>query len=263
MSVAADSRAFVALVSAVARKQYILLKRYPINTVGALLGIYAFFVFIFFGGRTVAGPGFDDSLDSLIVGYFLVTMAFSAYQDLAGAVMREAQWGTLEQLYMAPLGFGRVMAAKTIVNVAFSLLWGGAILALMLVTTGSSISVDVLTVVPLGAFALASVVGVGFAMAGLALLYKRVNSIFGLLQFGFVGLAAAPVEQLPLLKLLPLAQGSYMLQRAMTGGVRLWEFPLSDLAVLVAVGIGYTLVGYLVFDALTTRARKKGVLGHY
>ncbi|WP_416839178.1 ABC transporter permease [Haloferax sp. DFSO52] len=263
MSTTPAPREMLVLLGAVARKQYILLRRYPVNTVGGLLAIYVFFALIFFGGRAVAGAAFDNSLDSLIVGYFLVTMAFSAYQDLAGNVMTEAQWGTLEQLYMAPVGFGRVMAAKTVVNVAFSFLWGGATLLLMLVTTGRTLSIDLLTVVPLGIFALASVVGVGFVMAGLALLYKRVNSIFGLLQFGFIGLAAAPVAAAPVLKLLPLAQGSYMLQRAMTGGVRLWEFPLTELGILVGVGTAYVVVGYLVFRFLTRRARQRGVLGHY
>jgi ABC-2 type transport system permease protein len=54
-----------------------------------------------------------------------------------------------------------------------------------------------------------------------------------------------------------------MLQRAMVGGVRLWEFPLTDLVLLVGVAVGYLLAGYLVFQYATRRARKLGVLGDY
>ena len=63
--------------------------------------------------------------------------------------------------------------------------------------------------------------------------------------------------------MLPLAHGSAMLQRAMVDGVRLWEFPLADLALLVAVAVGYLFGGYLVFQFATARARRLGVLGDY
>jgi ABC-2 type transport system permease protein len=54
-----------------------------------------------------------------------------------------------------------------------------------------------------------------------------------------------------------------MLQRVMVDGVRLWEFPLADLALLVAVAVGYLVGGYLVFQLATGRARRLGVLGDY
>jgi ABC-2 type transport system permease protein len=49
----------------------------------------------------------------------------------------------------------------------------------------------------------------------------------------------------------------------MVDGVRLWQFDPLDLALLVAVAVGYLLGGYLVFEAATRRARKLGVLGDY
>jgi ABC-2 type transport system permease protein len=49
----------------------------------------------------------------------------------------------------------------------------------------------------------------------------------------------------------------------MVDGTRLWEFPLGDLAVLCAVAVGYLLVGYVVFQRATRRARRLGVLGDY
>jgi ABC-2 type transport system permease protein len=94
-------------------------------------------------------------------------------------------------------------------------------------------------------------------------LYKRIGNWLNLLQFGFVGLISAPVFDLPWTRVLPLAHGSAMLQRAMVDGIRLWEFPLGDLALLVAVAGGYLAGGYLVFQLATRRARRLGVLGDY
>jgi ABC-2 type transport system permease protein len=94
-------------------------------------------------------------------------------------------------------------------------------------------------------------------------LYKRIGNWLNLLQFGFVALISAPVLDAPWTRFLPLAHGSAMLQRAMVDGVRLWEFGLGDLALLVAVAAGYLLGGYAVFGYATRRARRLGVLGDY
>lgn len=254
------------LARAVVEKQVILLKRYWFNTAMMLVGFYLFFAIIFFGGRAAAGEGanIDGTLDGLVVGFFLLTAATAAYFDVAGNVMREAQWGTLEQLFMSPFGIGRVMAIKSAFNVAFSTAIGLALLAIMLATTDRSLSVDVFTVVPIVVLTILSAVGLGFVFAGLSLLYKRIENVQQLLQFGFIALIAAPAQSdSAVLLVLPLSHGSGLLNLAMTEGVRLWEIPLANLAALAANGLAYLLAGYLVFHLLVRRARKLGVMGHY
>lgn len=251
------------LVRAIARKRVLLLVRYPVNTLSQFGVMYLVFLIIFFGGRAIAGAALANSIEGIIVGYMLWSVAITAYSGLAWNVTRESQWGTLEQLFMSPFGFGRVMAIKTAVNVAEAFLWGVVILALMLVTTGQSLVIEPVTVLVLGALAVAPAVGVGFAMGALALLYKRVENAFNIVQFVLIGLIAAPVAEYPLLKWLPLAQGSHLLGRAMTDGVRLWAFPATELAILVATAVGYLGVGYLLLHRAQRRARRKGVMGHY
>ncbi|MFC4246642.1 ABC transporter permease [Natribaculum luteum] len=252
------------LVRAVVEKQLILLRRYWINTITLLVTMYVFFAMIFYGGQAVAGPAIEESLDGIVVGFFLFTATTSAYFGVAGNVMREAQWGTLEQLFMSPFGIGRVMAVKSVYNVAFSVIVGLALLGCMLVTTGRTLRLDVLTVVPLSVLAILPVVGIGFVFAGLSLLYKRIENVTQLVQFAFVALiAVSPTDGREYLLALPLSQGSDMLREAMTDGTRLWEFPLADVTILVVVGLAYLSVGYAAFHWLVYRARKLGVLGHY
>lgn len=251
------------LVRTITAKSFILLRRYAFNTLSQLAGLYVMFVVLFFGGRALGGAAFDDSLEGLIVGFFLFTMAIVAFSGLSWDLMREAQWGTLEQLFMSPFGFEWVMVVKSSVNVLLSFLWGAVMLGLMLLTTGRSLHVDVLTVVPVGLLTLAPAVGVGFAFGGLALVYKRIESVFQLLQFGFIGLIAAPVGAYPLLKALPLSLGSFLLARAMGDGVRLWEMAPADLALLSLTAVGYFALGLAVFRFASRKARRDGVLGHY
>lgn len=254
---------WVRLFQAVLHKRAILLVRYPIDTIGSFAGVYLFFVLIFYGGKAVAGPQLDDSLGGLIVGYFLATMGITAYQELANTISDEAQWGTLEQLYMSPLGFGAVMLAESVVHILVSFFWGAVILVLMLLTTGRMLAFDLLTVLPLVTLATLSALGFGFVFAGAAVLYKRISNVFSAMTFVLLAFTAAPVGQYPLLKLLPLAQGSYLLRQAMEEGVHIWEFPPAELAILAGVAFGYLAVGYAIFVLGTRRARRKGVMGHY
>ncbi|MFC3956916.1 ABC transporter permease [Halovivax cerinus] len=252
------------LLAAVVEKQVALLTRYWINTVTMLVTTYVFFALIFYGGQAVAGPAIEDSLDGIVVGFFLFTATLAAFFGTAQNVQREAQWGTLEQLFMSPHGIGRVMAVKSVWNVGFSIVVALALLVVMLVTTGRDLTVDVVTVSVVTTLAVSSVLGIGFVFAGLSLLYKRIENVQQLMQFAFIGLIAAPVADLPwVVGLLPLSTGSGMLQTAMGDGRTLLAFSTGDLAMLVGTGIAYPLLGYLVFRLCVRRARRLGVMGHY
>lgn len=257
------------LLWAVFYKHVLLLVRYPVNTLAQLGSIYLFFAVIFYGGQAAVksiggGSGaLSSTFDGVIVGWFLWTMTLQAYFNLATNVTQESQWGTLEQLYMSTYGFGAVMGSTVLAYLFQSLISGALILAVMLVTTGRTLAVDLLTVVPLSLLALLSVVGIGFAFAGLALLYKRIENVSQLMQFVLIGLIAAPAANFWPLRLLPLVQGSSMLQRAMQNGVRLWEFSATDLGLVAGTGLAYTVAGYLVFRRCTRIARKRGIMGHY
>jgi ABC-2 type transport system permease protein len=251
------------LARAVAYKSLILRVRYAFNTVTNLFTIYVFFALLFFGGRAVAPQAITDSLTGIIVGFFLLLMATVAYSDLSWELIREAQWGTLEQLYMSPLGFRRVVFLKTAVNVLVAFAFGVILLGAMLLTTGTTLALDPLTVIPLGLLTLGPAVGVGYLLGGLALLFKRVENVFQIVQFSFVGLVAAPVDAYPLLKALPLALGADLLRTAMGEGVRLWALPAADLGLLVVKAVCYVAIGHVVFGWLARRARAGGKLGKY
>lgn len=253
----------LALFSVVFRKQIILLVRYPVNTGTQFLTMVILFGLILFGGQAVVGPALTESLDGIIVGFFIWTLAIIAFAQLAWNVTREAQWGTLERLFISPHGFGTVMLTKMVVNVLLSFIWGFSILLIMMALSGHWLTVDPLTVIPLGLLTLGSIGGVGFLFAGLALLYKRIENVFQLVQWAFIVLIAAPVGSYGWLKLLPVSHGSYLLRRAMEDGVRLWEFAPGDLGLLVLTSLAYFLAGFYCLHRAQLRARRKGLMGQY
>ncbi|SEV96794.1 ABC transporter [Halobacterium jilantaiense] len=251
------------LFRVIAGKSVALSRRYFVNTLMGFVTLYVFFALVFFGGQFVAADLISRSVGPLVVGYFLFTMAVSAYADLTHDLTDEAQWGTLEQLSMSPFGFTEVVAVKTAVNLLGTFATGIALLVLMMLTTGTRLSVAPLSLVVLGLLTLLPVVGLGFAFGGMALVYKQIEKVFPLVQLSFAGLIALPVEEHALLKLLPMSLGSHTVQRVLTDGLRLWELPAFDLVLLVGQSGVYLAIGLLVFRAGTAKARERGVLGHY
>ena len=258
-----SSPSLLALFRVVAHKKLVLLVRYPVNTATRFATLVILFGLILFGGEAVAGAAITDSLEGIIVGFFIWTMAIVAYQGLAWNITREAQWGTLERLFISPHGIGTVMLVKLVVNVLFSFLWAFATLLAMMALAREWLVVDPATVLPLLVLTVASISGLGLVFAGLALLYKRIENIFQLLQFAFVGLIAAPVGEVPALAVLPVSHGSYLLREAMRDGTRLWEFAPGELGLLIATSAGYFLAGFAAFQIAQRRAREQGLLGQY
>ena len=251
------------LARAVLYREFLIFVRYPANAIGGIVVSLFFFGLLFYGGRLLDGQALTDSLEGIIVGYFLWTLSVGAYSSVSNDIGSEVQWGTLERHITTPFGFAPVALLKGVAKVVRTFLTSAVVLAVMLLLTGTWLSIDPLAVVVIAGLAITSVLGLGFAAGGVTVLYKRIGNWLNLLQFGFIVLISAPVFELPWTRVLPLAHGSALLQRAMVDGTRLWEFGPLELGLLVAVAAGYLAGGYLVFYYATRRARRLGVLGDY
>ena len=251
------------LAKAVLYREFLIFVRYPANAIGGIVVALFFFGVLFYGGRLLTGRALTDSIEGIIVGYFLWTLSVGAYSSVSNDLGSEVQWGTLERHITTPFGFPPVALLKGVAKIVRTFLTSVVILAAMLLLTGTQLSLSPFTVVVIAGLSITSVLGLGFAAGGITVLYKRIGNWLNLLQFGFVVLISAPVFDAPWTRVLPLAHGSALLQRAMVDGIRLWEFGLLELGLLVGVAGGYLAGGYLVFQLATRRARRLGVLGDY
>lgn len=257
--------ATLALTAAMFKRYAIELKRYYFNTLSMMVSFYLIFVLVFYGARTFAGgqAGFGDTLAGIVVGFMVFYIVIYAYGELSWVLMAEASQGTLEQLSMSPLGLGRVLVVRILAALVYRVGIMLAFLLLMMATTGQWLRLDLVTLLPLLVFTIASAQGLGFVMGGFALVFKQVQATLGILQFAFVGLLAAPIDRLPWLKYLPLSWGNDLVRRAMIDGVSIFAMPAADLLFLVANGAAYFGLGFLGFKFFERRARERGLLGHY
>ena len=242
-------------------KEFIILRRYWFNTVGGIGANYVLFLLVFLGGRTVTPTLVTENLTGIIVGFFIWTMSWNSFQTSAQTLSREARWGTLEQTYMSPFRLFTVISTRIVVQLSYTLVVGHIMLLFMMITTGKWVWIDPLSVVPLAVVTMLSATGLGYAFGGLALVYKRISSIFTIVQVLLLGAISAPATLFT--NLLPLAWGTDLIVVVISQGTSLWQLPLTDLGGVTAVTIGYLLVGYGVFGYAMTVTKRRGIMGHY
>ncbi|MBS3788327.1 ABC transporter permease [Candidatus Bipolaricaulota bacterium] len=252
------------LLWGILKKNVIERKRYFFNSISGLLTIYLIFVLIFFGMKSfVSGPQFGNTADGLVVGFFLWNFIVQVYSELSNALIREARWGTLEQLYMSPVGFGWISFSQVLSSLAIFFLANVGFLYLIMLTTGRFLSLRIASTFPLLIITLLGVAGIGYFLGGLTLVFKRVESLLQIVQFLFVALVMVPVESLPLLKHFPVSFGASLIRRVMIDGTPITGLPPSDLGFLLLNSTVYFLLGYGAFKYFERVAKRKGLLGHY
>ncbi len=246
---------------AVLKKYYIELKRYAFNTVMMMGGIYILFALVFFGMQSFNAT--TETLESTIVGFALWIFAILGFSELSWSILEEARNGTLEQLYISPVSFGRISGYRVLASFIVNLVLMSAFLMAMMVGTGHYLNLDpgVLILVFL---TLLSVYGIGYIMGGLALIFKKVQATLSIFQFLFIVLLMIPAAlDIKVVYMLPVSWGSILINRVMVSGTPFLELPLNSLLILILNSLAYFFMGYLVFGYLEKIAKQKGLLGHY
>jgi ABC-type Fe3+/spermidine/putrescine transport system ATPase subunit len=155
----------------------------------------------------------------------------------------EATRGTLEQLYMSPLGAWRILLARMIGTVLVNLLIIVLMVTLAMLTARQWLNLDLVTLLPVLLLTITGMLGVGFMVVGLALVYKQVESLLQIVQFVFLALVAVPLSAAPWLEFAPVVKGADMVRAVMVEGVSLGGFGLFDWFSLTGSAVVYFALG--------------------
>lgn len=255
----------ILLCKASFKKEIIFFKRYLFNSLGRFLTLYLYFLLMFAGykGLTGSSAKYGGVLEGLVVGYTLWILTTSVYEEVAYTILTEAREGTLEQLYMSIHGFGWVMGMKMLAKIIIEIFFVSVVLFVLMLTTNKYLNLDVISLAIIIFFTLLSVLGIGFIFGGLALIFKQISSYLQIVTFGFIGLIAAPVSQIPNIEYLPTTWGSSLIYDVMVSGKSIMEFTFNEVGLLAAVGFVYLFLGYGIYKLCERIAMNKGLLGHY
>lgn len=216
-----------------------------------------------------ASPSYGaDGYLSTLIGYTTWKICAGILAEIARIASDEARTGTLEQLFVSSISPDRIFLSRSLgillnhgirgTIMAFIL---SAILGLLQPVSLLSLGIFVLT--------LAGACGMGFALTGFALVYKRIGGglhlLWQMLVF-FTG-ALAPITN-PVLgtfsKLLPLTWGIHALRQVFLDGataIDLWQSGI--LIGLLVNTVFYVTTGAMLFTRGQSQARELGVLAHY
>ena len=219
---------------------------------------------------SVAGGYGVERRQASLIGFLMWDWSMTLLAATVGFISAEAREGTLESLVLSPVPpimlFGSRTLAAMLVQGSQTLVLGGILVLLMqipLIVSAPALLIMLLTLIGVGGF--------GFALAGLALVFKSVDSVvgvFSLLALVLTG-AIVPLNQLgglyQLLKyLIPTTWGIDALRQIAVGGAS-WG-ALWDARGLAGLGFQTTIfvtVGLFVFTHLFKRALVYGELASY
>lgn len=249
--------------TAMFKKELILMRRYFVNSIGGITTLYLVFMLMFWGYRGIAGvdAGYGDGIDNLVVGYVTWFMLMIAYQTVPHTVLQEAQEGTIEQLYMSPLGFVPLVSFKLISGAIVEMIIVVVLLILITASTGTVLNIDIFSLLPLIVIAIAGVSGIGFIFGGITLLFKRIQSYLQIIQFGLIGLVAAP--ETGFMGWLPVVMPSHWIRQVMVQNRGLAAIPAGDWLMMLLSACLSLIIGVTVFKFCENKARLRGTIGHF
>lgn len=246
------------------RKVYIELKRYSLNTLSMMLTFYIIFLGMFFGITFMASPEtVASNLQYAIVNYIFWFLAIVVTDFFGWQIVNEALRGTLEQVYMSPVGAWRVLMARQIGSFLIHFVLIIALLFAAMFTSGQWLNLDVITIFPILLFTLLSLFGFAFLLGGLAIIFKQVQAVLQIIQFILAGLAFIPLSVSPLFNLAPFMKGLDMMRKVMIEDYTLLNFNVIDYSLLIGNAIAYFFIGLWLFKRCEIVAMRKGLLGHY
>jgi ABC-2 type transport system permease protein len=204
-----------------------------------------------------------------MVGWLTFQIGGGYIDHLSRSVSDEAESGTLEQISLSPTPLTLVFVARSIVYLVIASV-RGIIAAMILALVVGVLPINA-SLISLFLASLPGACGLGLALAGLALVFKRTKAltglVFGLMIFltgAFVGLEKIGWLFTATRLLIPLTWGISLMRATLTDNVTLsalWRG--GELIGLLVHSTVHLTIGMVAFAWGYRTARHRGTLAHY
>ena len=251
-------------------RSLIIMRRYWFATAigmvvgyGMLFGLVAALVYNRAGLETWAAQFLEKAL-GFIVGMF----AFGVVGMFSHGLEGMARTGQLEQLYMSPHGLIVNFFARSFVSAVTTVLSSGVMLWVASLVLGGQLHIQPGLVFILLALTYMNLLGFGFMVGGLVLVFKQTGQAARLFQMVLLGLALFVTDNIsewPLparlvAHLMPVTDAAICLKYAIVEG----KVPPTEFLVFLVLNcVIWTFVGITLFRIMENWSRDKGTLGAY
>lgn len=131
-----------------------------------------------------------------------------------------------------------------------------------MITSNQWLNLDLLSIVPITIITLIGVMGIGFVIAGITLVFKQVDHILQPFQFVIMAMTFIPITIAPFLRYVPFMFGLQLIRNIGISNVSFIDIPLSDLIFLILNSAIYLMIGLYLFKKCEKNAKQKGLYEH-
>ena len=266
-------------------RSWIIMRRYWFRTItgmvigyGMLMVLVAGFIYSRTGVENTLNKFEDPSAaTNFVLGFIIGMFAFGVVGMFTQGLQGMATTGVLEQLCMSPHGLAVNFMAQTMVGSVASIISSGIMVYAVTWSVGGMLHWDTIPILVLLTLTFFNLVGFGFMVGGLVLVFKQVGQVAILVRMALFALAVFAREEMlnqpfPLpfmLHMLPITDATICIKYVLIGdqiaknGEWMSVFLHPCFYWLLISCVVWTVIGLTVFRFLEDYSRSKGTLGSY
>ncbi|HOK09471.1 MAG TPA: hypothetical protein PLT82_07755 [Candidatus Hydrogenedens sp.] len=276
---------FLLIMKAEIIRGWIITRRYWFRTLtGLIIGYGMLMILIagFFYSQPAIEKGINQFEDptratNYILGFIIGLFAFGVIGMFTQGIQGMAQTGILEQLCMSPYGLVTNFLARAVVASVSTIFYSALMVYMVVVSVGGKLHFDPIPVVVLLTLSFINLLGFGFLVGGLVLVFKQVGQLTILVRMALFALAIFAREEFlqqgwlisAFMHALPITDASICLKYVLVKGqltnsgqfVSVFLHP--SFYWLGASCVFWTFIGITLFKIMENYSRYKGTLGIY
>lgn len=280
---------FLLVMKAEVVRTFIIMRRYWFRTlVGLVMGYGMLLVLIagFIVSRDRVEEGISErfgdpeSATNFVLGFIIGMFAFGIVGMFTQGLQGMARTGVLEQLCLSPHGLVTNFLARSTVAAIQTVISSSIMVWMVTATVGGTLYFDGLALALLLVLTFINLLGFGFMMGGMVLIFKQVGQVAVLIRMGLFALAIFAKEELlhqgwamaALVHVLPVADAAILIKWVLVSNqgiegdnydnyVSVFQHP--SMFFLVLSCIFWTAAGIGCFKFMENWSRAKGTLGTY
>lgn len=257
-------------------RTFIVMRRYWFATLTGLIvgwGMMMMLIVAFMQGggeaieKMVQGERGTTGALGLLIGMFAFGIVGMFTQGLQGM----ARTGELEQVCMSPHGLVTNFLARSFVAALSAIFSSSILLILVAATVKGKLHPSPAPMVILLFLTYVNLIGFGFMVGGLVLVFKQTGQVAMILRLILMGLAVVASDQIEtwplvaqaLAHALPVTDAAICLKLVLIQGIGVDVFASPYFYFLIVSCIVWTSIGITCFRLLENWSRDKGTLGAY
>lgn len=264
---------YLRLLKAEFKRGFVNYIRYPLKAAFEVAGVMIFFWAVSSGSVSSAvlqGAGSREAILQQLISFVLLFFALAGVQGANRVVREESDTGTLEQLCLSPFGLSKIVIARGLTDtlrmaLPLSAAWIGISIVshehIVFSPYVFALAIPVALIMNIG------MLGMGFVVGAMALVFKRVGFLANLVSLALLplmlGAERLPGEVARLAVNIPLVRAGELLSNIASGPFYAVDEIVRGFRDLSLTSLVWIVVGIMIFHGSEHFARDRGLLGKY